>query len=127
MSRDSAREEHELCSFTEAGFEDVQPLGSEGGPCRTSPDGAFGVSLPAQVLRYCHSCPRAVEALMNSYDHVRVSEDWVDAVPAAVVQVREHAVAGAAAGGPGGLGADLLGADLRGAGVVLLGDREDAL
>ncbi|NXW94295.1 ASB10 protein, partial [Alopecoenas beccarii] len=39
-----------------------------------------------KVLRYCHSCPRAVEALMNSYDHVRVSEDWVDAVPVVVVQ-----------------------------------------
>lgn len=42
----------------------------------------------AQVLRYCHSCPRVIEALMNSYSHVRVSEDWVEAVPAEVVQVR---------------------------------------
>ncbi|KFV65857.1 Ankyrin repeat and SOCS box protein 10, partial [Dryobates pubescens] len=39
-----------------------------------------------KVLRYCHSCPRVVEALMNSYDHVRVSEDWVEAVPEEVVQ-----------------------------------------
>ncbi|XP_065688894.1 ankyrin repeat and SOCS box protein 10 isoform X1 [Patagioenas fasciata] len=39
-----------------------------------------------KVLRYCHACPRAVEALINSYAHVRVSEDWADAVPAAVVQ-----------------------------------------
>lgn len=46
------------------------------------------VSL-AQVLRYCHTCPRVIEALMNSYDHVRVSEEWVEAVPAEVVQVRE--------------------------------------
>lgn len=43
-----------------------------------------------QVLRYCHPCPRVIEALMNSYDHVRVSEDWVEAVPAEVVQVREY-------------------------------------
>nr|XP_013798084.1 PREDICTED: ankyrin repeat and SOCS box protein 10-like [Apteryx mantelli mantelli]XP_013798085.1 PREDICTED: ankyrin repeat and SOCS box protein 10-like [Apteryx mantelli mantelli]XP_013798086.1 PREDICTED: ankyrin repeat and SOCS box protein 10-like [Apteryx mantelli mantelli] len=39
-----------------------------------------------KVLRYCHSCPRVLEALMNSYEHVRVSEDWVEAVPAEVVQ-----------------------------------------
>ncbi|NXQ31313.1 ASB10 protein, partial [Alaudala cheleensis] len=39
-----------------------------------------------KVLRYCHSCPRAIEALVNSYTHVRVSEDWVEAVPAEVVQ-----------------------------------------
>ncbi|KAM9647778.1 ankyrin repeat and SOCS box protein 10 isoform 3-T5 [Morphnus guianensis] len=39
-----------------------------------------------KVLRYCHACPRVIEALMNSYDHVRISEDWVEAVPAEVVQ-----------------------------------------
>ncbi|NXT90861.1 ASB10 protein, partial [Anhinga rufa] len=39
-----------------------------------------------KVLRYCHTCPRVIEALMNSYDHVRVSEDWVEAVPVEVVQ-----------------------------------------
>ncbi|XP_030347011.1 ankyrin repeat and SOCS box protein 10 [Strigops habroptila] len=39
-----------------------------------------------KVLRYCHTCPRAIEVLMNSYDHVRVSEDWVEAVPVEVVQ-----------------------------------------
>ncbi|XP_064019019.1 ankyrin repeat and SOCS box protein 10 [Pogoniulus pusillus] len=39
-----------------------------------------------KVLRYCHTCPRVIEALMNSYSHVRVSEDWVEAVPAEVVQ-----------------------------------------
>lgn len=48
-------------------------------------------SLPPQVLRYCHTCPRVIEALMNSYDRVRVSQDWVEAVPAEVVQVRGHA------------------------------------
>ncbi|XP_031469668.1 ankyrin repeat and SOCS box protein 10 [Phasianus colchicus] len=39
-----------------------------------------------KVLRYCNACPRAIEALMNCYDHVRVSEEWVSAVPAEVVQ-----------------------------------------
>ncbi|NWW15386.1 ASB10 protein, partial [Falcunculus frontatus] len=39
-----------------------------------------------KVLRYCHTCPRVIEALVNSYTHVRVSEDWVEAVPIEVVQ-----------------------------------------
>ncbi|NXU30052.1 ASB10 protein, partial [Thalassarche chlororhynchos] len=39
-----------------------------------------------KVLQYCHTCPRVIEALMNSYDHVRVSEDWMEVVPAEVVQ-----------------------------------------
>ncbi|KAM6421920.1 ankyrin repeat and SOCS box protein 10 [Rhynochetos jubatus] len=39
-----------------------------------------------KVLRYCHSCPRVIEAVVNSYDRVRVSEEWRDAVPAEVVQ-----------------------------------------
>ncbi|NXC21959.1 ASB10 protein, partial [Corythaeola cristata] len=39
-----------------------------------------------KVLRYCHTCPRVIEALMNSYDHVRVSEDWAEAVPVEVVE-----------------------------------------
>ncbi|NXF38146.1 ASB10 protein, partial [Nyctibius bracteatus] len=39
-----------------------------------------------KVLQYCHACPRVIEALVNSYDRVRVSEAWVEAVPAEVVQ-----------------------------------------
>ncbi|NXH43618.1 ASB10 protein, partial [Dicaeum eximium] len=39
-----------------------------------------------KVLRYCHTCPRVIEALVNSYTHVRVSEAWQEAVPAEVVQ-----------------------------------------
>ncbi|NXM67810.1 ASB10 protein, partial [Serilophus lunatus] len=39
-----------------------------------------------KVLRHCHTCPRVIEALVNSYTHVRVSEDWVEAVPAEIVQ-----------------------------------------
>lgn len=57
------------------------------GPC---PMMVISCSLPGQVLRYCHTCPRVIEALVNSYTHVRVSEDWVEAVPAEVVQVREQ-------------------------------------
>ena len=48
---------------------------------------------------------------MNSYDHVRVSEDWVKAVPVEVVQVRkcvlpagEHAAGLLRQGARGGLG-----------------------
>lgn len=51
----------------------------------------LSIPLPPQVLRYCHTCPRVIEALMNSYDRVRVSQDWVEAVPAEVVQVRGRA------------------------------------
>ncbi|NWR66446.1 ASB10 protein, partial [Bucorvus abyssinicus] len=43
-----------------------------------------------KVLRYCHTCPRVIEAVMNSYDRVRVSQDWVEAVPAEVVQKYPH-------------------------------------
>ncbi|KAF1532695.1 Ankyrin repeat and SOCS box protein 10, partial [Eudyptes sclateri] len=43
-----------------------------------------------KVLQYCHTCPRVIEALMNSYDHVHVTEDWVEAVPAEVVQKYPH-------------------------------------
>ncbi|NXC89611.1 ASB10 protein, partial [Cercotrichas coryphoeus] len=39
-----------------------------------------------KVLRYCHACPRAIEALVNCYTHVRVCEDWEAAVPAEVLQ-----------------------------------------
>lgn len=54
-----------------------------------------------QVLRYCNACPRAIEALMNCYDHVRVSEEWLSAVPAEVVQVRDGR-SGNGAGRPAG-------------------------
>ncbi|XP_063016718.1 ankyrin repeat and SOCS box protein 10 isoform X3 [Melospiza melodia melodia] len=47
-----------------------------------------------QVLRCCHSCPRVIEALVNSYSHVRVSEDWLAAVPAEVVQTSLPAAPG---------------------------------
>ncbi|NWV76544.1 ASB10 protein, partial [Dasyornis broadbenti] len=39
-----------------------------------------------KVLRHCHTCPRVIEALVNSYTRVRISEDWVEAVPVEIVQ-----------------------------------------
>ncbi|KFP88268.1 Ankyrin repeat and SOCS box protein 10, partial [Apaloderma vittatum] len=43
-----------------------------------------------KVLRYCHTCPRVIEALVNSYAHVRISRDWAEAVPVEVVQKYPH-------------------------------------
>uniref|UniRef100_A0A7M4DVA9 Ankyrin repeat and SOCS box containing 10 n=1 Tax=Crocodylus porosus TaxID=8502 RepID=A0A7M4DVA9_CROPO len=34
-----------------------------------------------KVLRYCHAAPRVIEALINSYDRVRVPDEWAEAVP----------------------------------------------
>uniref|UniRef100_A0A7M4DVM4 Ankyrin repeat and SOCS box containing 10 n=1 Tax=Crocodylus porosus TaxID=8502 RepID=A0A7M4DVM4_CROPO len=34
-----------------------------------------------RVLRYCHAAPRVIEALINSYDRVRVPDEWAEAVP----------------------------------------------
>ncbi|XP_077159998.1 LOW QUALITY PROTEIN: ankyrin repeat and SOCS box protein 10 [Paroedura picta] len=39
-----------------------------------------------KVLRHCYASPRTIEALVNSYEHVRVTEEWAEAVPAEVVQ-----------------------------------------
>ncbi|XP_030047750.1 ankyrin repeat and SOCS box protein 10 isoform X1 [Microcaecilia unicolor] len=39
-----------------------------------------------KVLKYCSSSPRTIEALINSYDRVRVSDSWVDAVSPEIVQ-----------------------------------------
>ncbi|XP_029442396.1 ankyrin repeat and SOCS box protein 10 [Rhinatrema bivittatum] len=39
-----------------------------------------------KVLKYCSSSPRTIEALINSYDRLRVNESWVDAVPPEIVQ-----------------------------------------
>lgn len=44
--------------------------------------------LPSlQVLRHCCANPRTIEALVNSYEHVRVTEEWAEAVPPELVQV----------------------------------------
>ncbi|XP_048367202.1 ankyrin repeat and SOCS box protein 10 isoform X1 [Sphaerodactylus townsendi] len=40
-----------------------------------------------KVLRHCCASPRTIEALLNSYEHVRVTEEWADAVPAELVQM----------------------------------------
>uniref|UniRef100_A0A6J0UCH8 Ankyrin repeat and SOCS box protein 10 n=1 Tax=Pogona vitticeps TaxID=103695 RepID=A0A6J0UCH8_9SAUR len=39
-----------------------------------------------KVLRYCCASPRTVEALVNTYERVRVTEEWTEAVPEEVVQ-----------------------------------------
>ncbi|XP_050798655.1 ankyrin repeat and SOCS box protein 10 isoform X2 [Gopherus flavomarginatus] len=39
-----------------------------------------------QVLRYCCSSPRTIEVLINSYDRVRVTDEWAEAVPAEIMQ-----------------------------------------
>ncbi|XP_067391784.1 ankyrin repeat and SOCS box protein 10 isoform X2 [Emydura macquarii macquarii] len=39
-----------------------------------------------KVLRYCCSSPRTIEVLINSYDRVRVTAEWAEAVPAEIVQ-----------------------------------------
>ncbi|XP_074842468.1 ankyrin repeat and SOCS box protein 10 [Carettochelys insculpta] len=39
-----------------------------------------------KVLRYCCSSPRTIEVLINSYDHVRVTEEWAETVPAEIIQ-----------------------------------------
>uniref|UniRef100_A0A8D0DJ75 Ankyrin repeat and SOCS box containing 10 n=1 Tax=Salvator merianae TaxID=96440 RepID=A0A8D0DJ75_SALMN len=39
-----------------------------------------------KVLRHCCACPRAVEALLNCYDRVPVTEEWIEAVPDELVQ-----------------------------------------
>ncbi|XP_053114728.1 ankyrin repeat and SOCS box protein 10 isoform X2 [Hemicordylus capensis] len=42
-----------------------------------------------KVLRHCCASPRTIEALVNSYQRVRVTEEWAEAVPAELVQ--QHA------------------------------------
>ncbi|XP_015282193.1 PREDICTED: ankyrin repeat and SOCS box protein 10 [Gekko japonicus] len=43
-----------------------------------------------KVLRHCCGSPRTIEALVNSYEHVRVTEEWAEAVPAELVQEHPH-------------------------------------
>uniref|UniRef100_A0A803K6M3 Ankyrin repeat and SOCS box containing 10 n=1 Tax=Xenopus tropicalis TaxID=8364 RepID=A0A803K6M3_XENTR len=39
-----------------------------------------------KVLRYCCASPRTVEVLLNTYSHVRVTDEWSEAVPRDVQQ-----------------------------------------
>ncbi|KAJ7322062.1 hypothetical protein JRQ81_018349 [Phrynocephalus forsythii] len=39
-----------------------------------------------KVLRHCCSSPRTVEALLNTYERVRVTEEWTEAVPEELMQ-----------------------------------------
>ncbi|XP_069778798.1 ankyrin repeat and SOCS box protein 10 [Narcine bancroftii] len=46
-------------------------------------------ALP-KVLRYCSKSPRTIEVLFNVYDRLRVTEDWMQAVPQEVMQEHCH-------------------------------------
>lgn len=40
-----------------------------------------------QVLKYCCTCPRVIEVLLNAYDRLKVTEAWEEAVPPEVFKV----------------------------------------
>lgn len=40
------------------------------------------------MLRCCCSSPRTIEALLNSYERVRITQEWAEVVPTELVQVR---------------------------------------
>ncbi|KAK2855381.1 hypothetical protein Q7C36_007250 [Tachysurus vachellii] len=42
-------------------------------------------SLP-KVLKYCCMSPRTIEVLLNAYSHLKVNDNWVEAVPPEVFQ-----------------------------------------
>ncbi|XP_072901008.1 ankyrin repeat and SOCS box protein 10 isoform X1 [Hemitrygon akajei] len=42
-----------------------------------------------KVLKYCSKSPATIEVLLNVYDHVKVTDEWVKAIPLEVL--REHA------------------------------------
>ncbi|XP_066483589.1 ankyrin repeat and SOCS box protein 10 [Tiliqua scincoides] len=42
-----------------------------------------------KVLRHCCASPRTIEALVNTYEHVRITEEWAEAVPGELLQ--QHA------------------------------------
>ncbi|XP_041104840.1 ankyrin repeat and SOCS box protein 4 isoform X1 [Polyodon spathula] len=39
-----------------------------------------------KVLQSCHSFPRAIEVMINSYDHIKATRKWRTAIPKAVFQ-----------------------------------------
>lgn len=49
----------------------------------------LSASLPLlfQVLKYCCTCPRVIEVLLNAYDRLKVTETWIEAVPPEVFKV----------------------------------------
>ncbi|MBN3298090.1 ASB4 protein, partial [Amia calva] len=39
-----------------------------------------------QVLQACHECPRAIEVMINSYEHIKATDKWRRAIPDTVYQ-----------------------------------------
>lgn len=37
--------------------------------------------LPRQVIQACHSCPKAIEVVVNAYEHIRWNVKWKRAIP----------------------------------------------
>lgn len=45
-------------------------------------------AVPGQVLKSCAAMPEVIEVLFNSYSQIPVSQEWAEAVPQEVFQVR---------------------------------------
>lgn len=60
-----------------------QLLGSTYDPCTSC----------LQVLQACHSYPRAVEVVVNTYEHIKSTSKWKAAIPEDVFEVRSYWVA----------------------------------
>lgn len=37
--------------------------------------------LSLQVIQACHSCPKAIEVVVNAYEHIRWNVKWKRAIP----------------------------------------------
>lgn len=37
--------------------------------------------FPLQVIQACHSCPKAIEVVVNAYEHIRWNIKWRRAIP----------------------------------------------
>lgn len=37
--------------------------------------------LCLQVIQACHSCPKAIEVVVNAYEHIRWNVKWKRAIP----------------------------------------------
>lgn len=37
--------------------------------------------LRLQVIQACHSCPKAIEVVVNAYEHIRWNGKWKRAIP----------------------------------------------
>lgn len=45
------------------------------------------------MLQACHSYPRAVEVVVNTYEHIKSTSKWKAAIPEDVFEVRSYWVA----------------------------------